>query len=65
MLLLLDFQHRPVFESPLHDVGFGGCAFDGLAGGELGPEGLEVGELDEVPDGGEGGGDHGGFGDGG
>ena len=65
MFLLLHLQHSPILECPLHDIGFGGCALDGLGFGEFAPEALEGGELDEVPDGGEGGGDDGGFGDGG
>ncbi len=65
MLLLLHIQHGAVLESPLDDISLWGSALDVLALGELGPEVVEVLEFDQVPDAGEGGGDDGGFGDGG
>lgn len=42
VLFLLDFQDLAIFECPLDNVGIGGCALDGLARGESGPE---IGEV--------------------
>ena len=64
MLLLLHLQHRPVLKRPFHDVRLRrDFALHVLALVELGPELVEVLELDEVPDVRQAGPDHGGFGD--
>lgn len=65
VLLLLDVQNGAVLEGPLDDVGLGAGALDHLALLELAPEGGELLELDEVPDGAEGGLDDGRLADGG
>ena len=65
MLLLLDLLLSPILESPLYDIRLLRSSLDVLAFGQLGPEVVEVLELDQMPDIGEGGTDDGGFGDGG
>ena len=65
MLLLLNIQHSPILERPLHDICLRAGTLDMFALLELGPEGVEVLQLDQVPNRGELGGDDGGFGDGG
>lgn len=65
VLLLLDVQNGAILEGPLDDVGLGAGALDHLALLELAPEGGELLQLDEVPDGAEGGLDDGRLADGG
>lgn len=65
MLLLLNIQDGAILECPLHDVRFRRGPLDEVGFVELGPEFVEVLQLDEVPNLGERGGDDGGFGDGG
>ena len=65
MFLLLHIQDGPIFERPLHNVRLWGCTLYMLTLLELAPKFVDVLELDEVPDLAKGGGDDGGFGDGG
>lgn len=65
MLLLLHIQNSPILESPLYDIRFRRSSLDVIGFLELGPKLMKVLELNEMPDLGEGGGDDGGFGDGG
>lgn len=59
MSLQLNLQLGPILENPLHDIRIRRCTLDGLSLRERGPEGVEGLQLDEVPDGAEGGGDDG------
>lgn len=61
MLFLLDIQYSAIFESPFHNIGFMRSAFLVVARGKLGPEFVEVLQFDQVPDGGKGSVDNGGF----
>lgn len=61
VFLLLDVQNGTVFEGPLDEISLFRGALDVFALVDVGPEVLEVLDLDEVPDIGERGGDDGGF----
>lgn len=65
VLLLLNVQLSPVLERPLHNIRLGACTFDSRALLKFGPKLGEVLELDEVPNGAEGGFNDGGLADGG
>lgn len=65
MLLLLDLKNGAVLERPLDDIRLRRGALDVLALVQLGPELVEVLELDHVPNMGKRSGDDGRFGDGG
>lgn len=62
MFLQLNIQHRPIFKGPLHNIRFRGSALHVLALVQFGPEAMEVLQFDQVPDGGQGSIDDGGFG---
>lgn len=49
VLLLLDVELMAILEDPLHNVSLGRGTFDLLALIKLGPELVEVLELDEMP----------------
>ena len=57
--LKLDFQLRSILEHPLHNIGIWRSSLDRHAALEGAPEVAEALELDQVPDGAEGGGDNG------
>ena len=64
MLLLLNVLHSAVLESPFHDIRLMRSPFNMVTLVKLGPEMVEVLELDQMPDIGEGSVDDGGFSDG-
>ncbi len=61
MLLQFHIQHRSILERPLHNIRFGRSTFHVLALVQFRPEVGEILQFDQVPDGGQGSFDDGGF----